>query len=331
MVKNNFISYKTSVGYKNSICYGDNLPKRVLFKYKPTLLAAGLAVVFLIAVFLITMFSILISNLLGRVYAADMPAPPQSVTVSRGEAYNSLNIVWQPPATPPSSAYNYRLELVNNLQGISLTQDNLAASVNNFELTNLPTGLYSARLYTVTSLSTSLPASSDNSMEISLNYLGQVINFNDIASLTDNFQAAIQWAVSYGITSGYQDGGFHPATPTTRGQMATFFHKLAGNPNIQGTPTAFKDIAKSVHKSDIDWLSTQGITAGYTCIGKDKPVKTCTKLGDTVYYPEGKVTRVQMATFLYRFAASPTMSQTEIDYYLNSFKDKAKIIASGQA
>ncbi|MDR3128606.1 MAG: S-layer homology domain-containing protein [Bifidobacteriaceae bacterium] len=260
---------------------------------------------------------------------ADPSPAPQNVSISKGQAYNSVTIIWNAPTSPPDK-YTYQVELLNNISSVVQTISNINSNTTSIDLSDLSTGNWSANVYTVTADGKSTGSLSPNPVSITLIPTPATTNFKDISKLTYNWQVAIKWAATYTITTGYPDGGFHPVTPTTRGQIASFFHKLAGNPNIEGTPTAFKDISKSVHKNDINWLSTQGITAGYTCTAIAKPVKSCAKKGDLVYYPEGKVTRVQMATFLYRFAASPTMSTGEINSYLNAFKDKAKIIASGQ-
>ncbi|MDR3128191.1 MAG: S-layer homology domain-containing protein, partial [Bifidobacteriaceae bacterium] len=259
----------------------------------------------------------------------DPPPAVNNVTISRSQNHNSVVVTWSAPDTPPAS-YTYRVDLINNISSVAQSINNINSNITNASFNNLSTGNYNAVVYTVVDNILSNPVQSSVPISVALSPIATSTNFNDIAKLPANFQAAIKWAAIYTITAGYSDGGFHPATPTTRGQMATFFHKLAGNPNTQGTPTAFKDIAKSVHKADINWLSTQGITAGYSCTAKGKPVITCAKKGDLVYYPEGKITRVQMATFLYKFASSPTMTPDEVNSYLSTFKDKEQIIASGQ-
>ncbi|MDR3127767.1 MAG: S-layer homology domain-containing protein, partial [Bifidobacteriaceae bacterium] len=259
----------------------------------------------------------------------DPPPAPSSVSISRGQSHNSVVVTWSAPTTPPAN-YTYQIDLINNISSVAQSINNINSNITNASFNNLSTGNYNAIIYTVVDNIKSNPAQSSVPISVALSPITTSTNFSDITKLPANFQTAIKWAASYTITAGYPDGSFHPVTPTTRGQMATFFHKLAGNPNIEGAPTNFTDITESVHKNDIDWLSTQDIAAGYSCTAKGVPVTTCNKKGDLVYYPQGKITRQQMATFLYKFAASPTMTPDEVNSYLSTFKDKKQIIASGQ-
>jgi hypothetical protein len=55
---------------------------------------------------------------------------------------------------------------------------------------------------------------------------GNSTKFNDIGSLGEVSQQAIEWIASYGITVGNGHGEFLPKDNVTRGQMALFMSKL---------------------------------------------------------------------------------------------------------
>jgi hypothetical protein len=52
------------------------------------------------------------------------------------------------------------------------------------------------------------------------------LKFNDVGSLGEVSQQAVEWIASYGITVGNGHGEFLPADDVTRGQMALFMSKL---------------------------------------------------------------------------------------------------------
>jgi subtilisin family serine protease len=108
------------------------------------------------------------------------------------------------------------------------------------------------------------------------------------------FDQAVAWLAEAGITTGY--GGdpivFAPDAPVTRGQMAAFLWRMAGQPV---TPPAhgFADVPGGVYfERALAWLVGEGITTGYGG-------------SPTVFAPDREVTRGQMAAFLHRLASNP--------------------------
>ena len=94
--------------------------------------------------------------------------------------------------------------------------------------------------------------------------------------------AGIGALVDEGITSGCPGGGFCPADPVTRGQMATFLTTALGLP--PGDGSGFVDVgAGHPHVAGIGALVEARITGG---------------CGGGAYCPSQAVTRAQMATFL---------------------------------
>ncbi len=107
------------------------------------------------------------------------------------------------------------------------------------------------------------------------------------------FEADIEWLAGQGITRGCNppvNDMFCPDAPTTRGQMAAFFHRALGDviPVDLDNVIVFDDTRASVFMSDIEWLSATGITRG------------CNPPANDMFCPEGNVTRGQMAAFIRR-------------------------------
>ncbi len=102
------------------------------------------------------------------------------------------------------------------------------------------------------------------------------------------FAEAVNWLASNGITSGIAVPGgviFAPERVVTRAQMATFLHKMMGQP-AAATSCGLSDtsaIPESVRQA-VCWLRSENITIA------------------NPYRPQGAVTRGEMALFLYRLA-----------------------------
>lgn len=113
--------------------------------------------------------------------------------------------------------------------------------------------------------------------------------------VTHAFFEPISWLGDEGITRGYADGTYRPASAVTRGQMAAFLFRYAG-PSGYTAPVAspFPDVPTDhAFYAAICWLAEQGITEGY---------------GDGQFKPARVVTRGAMAAFLYRLAGRPAFT-----------------------
>ena len=125
-----------------------------------------------------------------------------------------------------------------------------------------------------------------------------------------NYYNAVAWLVRAGITGGTAPGKYSPNAKVTRAQMAVFLWTNAAKP----TPTAphtFTDVpTNSYYSTAVSWLIEAGITGG-TAPGK--------------YSPNAKVTRAQMAVFLWTNAAKPTPTapHTFTDVPTNSYYSTA--------
>lgn len=106
------------------------------------------------------------------------------------------------------------------------------------------------------------------------------------------YETPVAWLVNLGITTGTSSTTFSPDEPVTRGQMAAFLWRYAGQPG--GFTHNFLDVPSTAYYNPaVGWLAAKGITTG---------------VGPGRYGPDEYVTRGQMAAFLHRFAGLPASS-----------------------
>lgn len=130
-------------------------------------------------------------------------------------------------------------------------------------------------------------------IDVQLWYMN-LFTFTDVG-LSHPFVREISWMKANGISTGNLNGTYGPTTAVTRGAMAAFLYRMAGEPSF--TPpdrSPFRDVTRShTFYTEICWLASTGITGGYT---------------DGTFRPGTVVERQAMAAFLYRFAGSPAFT-----------------------
>jgi len=100
------------------------------------------------------------------------------------------------------------------------------------------------------------------------------------------YEQAVIWLLQQNITQGTTATTFGPNATVSRAQMAAFLHRLAGEPSAPPT-SQFVDVPTGEYYTQpVAWLLQSGITTGTS---------------PTRFSPGDRVTRGQMATFLYRF------------------------------
>jgi hypothetical protein len=112
------------------------------------------------------------------------------------------------------------------------------------------------------------------------------------------YHDAAYWAHDEGITTGTNPEGtmFSPTMDCTRAQAVTFLWRAAGEPAPTTTETSFTDVQADTWYTDaVFWAVENGITKGTS---------------DTTFEPNTKVSRGQIATFLFR-ALKGEATQTE--------------------
>ncbi len=98
---------------------------------------------------------------------------------------------------------------------------------------------------------------------------------------------AIDFATAHGMFGGTSDTTFSPDRTMTRGMIAVVLHNLEDNPDY-AFEGSFDDVhPDSWYADGIHWMVDNGIGGGY---------------GDGKFGADDKITREQLATFLYRYA-----------------------------
>jgi len=115
--------------------------------------------------------------------------------------------------------------------------------------------------------------------------------FDDVKP-TDFYADAVGWMATTGITTGTSATTFSPDRLVTRGELATFLHRLAGEP--LGAREPFTDVQPGeFFAAAAAWMATTGITTGTT---------------PTTFSPYRLISRGELATFLYRYAGEPSVT-----------------------
>jgi len=122
---------------------------------------------------------------------------------------------------------------------------------------------------------------------------GGAAGFSDVAA-SAFYADAVGWMVSAGVTTGTSPTTFEPDRLVTRGELATFLYRTEGSP-ASGSES-FADVDGDDFFADaVGWMVAEGITTGTS---------------PTTFSPDRYVTRGEVATFLYRVAGSPSVTQT---------------------
>ncbi|OWY62514.1 hypothetical protein B7486_58010, partial [cyanobacterium TDX16] len=106
------------------------------------------------------------------------------------------------------------------------------------------------------------------------------------------FCAEIEWMLVEGITSGYDDGTFRPASVISRMAMAAQLHRVEGEPSFPLPDEPSFDDVPTGHPFflPIEWARGAGITEGYS---------------DGTFRPARPISRAAMAAMLHRLSGSP--------------------------
>ena len=123
------------------------------------------------------------------------------------------------------------------------------------------------------------------------------------------YAGEVSKAFSLGYVNGMGNNLFFPEADMTRAQFAQVVYNMAGEPafneNQSGTyPTQFSDVeADAWYAKAVSWASEAGIVNGTS---------------DTTFDPEGKISREQIATMLYRYAGNgATADQAVLDAFVD--------------
>ena len=136
---------------------------------------------------------------------------------------------------------------------------------------------------------------------------GAPLPYTDVKE-TDWFCEAARYVYEKGLMSGTTPTTFDPEKATTRGMIVTILYRLEGSPAAD--LPEFGDVpAQQYYARPIAWAARNGIVSGYP--------------GGT-FAPEQAVTREQLATILYRYAAYKQYD-TAARADLGSYQDQSQV------
>ena len=199
-----------------------------------------------------------------------------------------------PPANP-----NYRIT-VEATQGGTVTADPTAAKAGaTVTLTPVPDRGYQVGTVAVTDRFGDPVAVTEQAggtytftmpngqVTVTVTFEQAPLPFPDVAE-GDWFYDAVRYAYETGLMDGVGDSLFAPNSETTRAQLVTILHRLAGEPE-PGGDSGFSDVAAGTWYTDaVAWAAENGIVNG---------------VSDTEFAPGDDITREQLAAILYRYAA----------------------------
>ena len=200
-----------------------------------------------------------------------------------------------PPANP-----NYRIT-VEATQGGTVTADPTAAKAGTtVTLTPVPDRGYQVGTVAVTDRFGEPVAVTENAdgtytftmpngqVTVTVTFEQAPLPFPDVTE-GDWFYDAVRYAYETGLMDGVGDNLFAPNSQTTRAQLVTILHRLAGQPAVSGD-LIFTDVEAGTWYADaVAWAAENGIVNGTT---------------DTTFAPGEDITREQLVTVLYRYAES---------------------------
>ncbi len=110
------------------------------------------------------------------------------------------------------------------------------------------------------------------------------------ADIKDHWAAkAIEYVADRGLMKGESETAFAPELATSRAMIATILYRLAGSPAVDGE-ASYTDIADGAWYADaIRWAEVNNVVSGYA---------------DGSFGPNDNITREQLASILYRYAAA---------------------------
>ena len=122
-------------------------------------------------------------------------------------------------------------------------------------------------------------------------------------------RAAIMYVTEKGYMNGVSDGKFDPAGSMTRAMFVTVLWRRENSPAAEYRPD-FSDVKSGKYYSKaVIWAKDKGIVSGVT---------------GTTFDPDGKITREQLATMLYRYCSVKNL-YVDDKGDVSSFSDKSKI------
>lgn len=134
------------------------------------------------------------------------------------------------------------------------------------------------------------------------------VEFTDVAEQAWYYDEVYE-AVELGLFTGMGEGRFAPDATMTRAMLVTVLYRLAGAPEVEGD-CPFGDVPQGIwYEQAVIWAAGEGITTGITA---------------QRFAPDAPITRQQMVTILFRYAAYAGRN-TDYRQSISYFPDSAQV------
>lgn len=122
---------------------------------------------------------------------------------------------------------------------------------------------------------------------------------------------SIERAAQLGYVNGVGGGKFEPNRQLTRVEFVTMLHRMAGKPTAS-TAAAFTDVSQNAwYRDAVNWAAEKGYVNG---------------TGENSFNPDGKITRQEVVTILFRYSGSQSGAETMFTAtYDSQFTDSGAI------
>ena len=139
----------------------------------------------------------------------------------------------------------------------------------------------------------------------------RTVSYDDVKA-TDWFANAVNYVTLTELMNG-TGTGFSPNRAIDRAMLVTVLYRMAGAPDVTGE-NPFTDVpADTWYTKAVQWAAEKGITEGTS---------------STTFSPSARLSREQLATFLFRFAALDTQDPIVVEGdHLKDFTDAGQIAA----
>lgn len=139
----------------------------------------------------------------------------------------------------------------------------------------------------------------------------RTVSYDDVKA-TDWFANAVNYVTLTELMNG-TGTGFSPNRAIDRAMLVTVLYRMAGSPDVTGE-NPFTDVpADTWYTKAVQWAAEKGITEGTSA---------------TTFSPSARLSREQLATFLFRFAALDTQDPIVVEGdHLKDFTDAGQIAA----